>query len=40
MRRAASSLGWLSAAQWQPGLTTATDAAFYLFARGAQDYKP
>ena len=27
-------------AQWQPGLTTATDAAFYLFARGAQDYKP
>src|SRR5438445_106979 len=29
-----------SPAQWQPGLTTATDAAFYLFARGAQDYEP
>jgi hypothetical protein len=28
------------AAQWQPGLTTATDAAFYLYARGAQDYEP
>ena len=26
--------------QWQPGLTTAGDAAFYLYARGAQDYKP
>ena len=29
-----------STVQWQPGLTTATDAAFYLFARGAQDYEP
>jgi hypothetical protein len=28
------------AAQWQPGLTTATDAAFYLYARSAQDYEP
>jgi hypothetical protein len=27
-------------AQWQPGLTTATDAAFHLYARGAQDYEP
>jgi hypothetical protein len=26
--------------QWPPGLTTATDAAFYLYARGAQDYEP
>ena len=29
-----------SASQWQPGLTTATDAAFYLYARGAKDYEP
>ena len=29
-----------SEAQWQPGLTTATDAAFHLYARGAQDYEP
>jgi hypothetical protein len=29
-----------SAAQWQPGLTTATDAAFHLYARGARDYEP
>ena len=28
------------AAQWQPGLTTAADAAFYLYARSAQDYEP
>ncbi len=27
-------------AQWLPGLTTALDAAFYLYARGAQDYAP
>ena len=27
-------------AQWQGGLTIATDAAFYLYARGAQDYEP
>ncbi len=27
-------------ARWVPGLTTATDAAFHLFARGAQDYEP
>ena len=27
-------------AQWQPGLTVATDAAFHLYARGAQDYEP
>jgi hypothetical protein len=26
--------------QWPPGLTTATDAAFHLYARGAQDYVP
>ena len=26
--------------QWQPGLTTATDAAFHLYARGARDYEP
>ena len=28
------------AAQWQPGLTRAIDAAFHLYARGAQDYGP
>jgi hypothetical protein len=28
------------AAQWPSGLTTATDAAFHLYARGAQDYEP
>jgi hypothetical protein len=27
-------------AQWAPGLTTAVDAAFHLFARGARDYEP
>ncbi|MGE5274823.1 MAG: hypothetical protein ACM3QU_13820 [Verrucomicrobiota bacterium] len=27
-------------ARWAPGLTTATDAAFHLYARGAQDYRP
>jgi hypothetical protein len=26
--------------QWPPGLTTATDAAFYLYARSARDYEP
>lgn len=26
--------------RWLPGLTIATDAAFYLYARGAQDYRP
>jgi hypothetical protein len=26
--------------QWPPGLTTATDAAFFLYARGARDYEP
>jgi hypothetical protein len=26
--------------QWPPGLTTATDAAFHLYARGARDYEP
>jgi hypothetical protein len=26
--------------QWLSGLTTATDAAFHLYARGAQDYEP
>jgi hypothetical protein len=29
-----------SASRWWPGLTTAMDAAFYLYARGAQDYRP
>ena len=27
-------------AQWAPGLTIAADAAFHLYARGAQDYSP
>jgi len=27
-------------AQWAPGLTIATDAAFHLFARRAQDFAP
>jgi len=27
-------------ARWAPGLTTAVDAAFHLYARGAQDYQP
>jgi hypothetical protein len=27
-------------AGWAPGLTIATDAAFHLFARRAQDYEP
>ncbi|HEY7604116.1 MAG TPA: hypothetical protein VH760_07625 [Gaiellaceae bacterium] len=27
-------------ARWSPGLTIATDAAFHLFARRAQDYAP
>jgi hypothetical protein len=27
-------------ARWAPGLTIATDAAFHLFARRAQDYAP
>jgi hypothetical protein len=27
-------------AQWPPGLTIAADAAFHLYARGAQDYRP
>jgi hypothetical protein len=27
-------------ARWAPGLTIAVDAAFYLYARGAQDYRP
>jgi hypothetical protein len=27
-------------ARWAPGLTTAVDAAFHLYARGAQDYRP
>jgi hypothetical protein len=27
-------------AQWHPGVTTATDAAFHLYARGARDYEP
>ena len=27
-------------AQWAPGLTTAVDAAFHLYARSAQDYRP
>jgi hypothetical protein len=27
-------------AQWPPGLTVAADAAFHLYARGAQDYEP
>ncbi len=26
--------------RWQAGLTTATDAAFHLYARGARDYEP
>jgi hypothetical protein len=26
--------------RWAPGLSTAVDAAFYLYARGAQDYEP
>ena len=28
------------ALRWPPGVTTATDAAFHLYARGAQDYEP
>jgi hypothetical protein len=28
------------ASRWPPGVTTATDAAFHLFARGARDYEP
>jgi hypothetical protein len=28
------------AEQWPPGSTTATDAAFHLYARGARDYEP
>lgn len=27
-------------ARWAPGVTIVTDAAFHLYARGAQDYKP
>ncbi len=27
-------------ARWAPGLSIATDAAFHLYARGAQDYEP
>lgn len=27
-------------AQWPPGVSLATDAAFYLYARGARDYEP
>jgi hypothetical protein len=27
-------------AQWAPGLTAAVDAAFHLYARGAEDYRP
>jgi hypothetical protein len=27
-------------AQWAPGVTIAVDAAFHLYARGAQDYRP
>jgi hypothetical protein len=26
--------------QWPPGVSLATDAAFYLYARGARDYEP
>ncbi len=26
--------------RWAPGLTTATDAAFHFYARGARDYRP
>lgn len=26
--------------QWPPGVTTATDAAFFLYQRGARDYQP
>jgi hypothetical protein len=29
-----------SPAQWAPGLSTAVGAAFYLYARGAQDFEP
>jgi hypothetical protein len=29
-----------AAAQWPAGMTTAADAAFHLYARGAQDYAP
>ena len=29
-----------AADRWAPGLTVATDAAFHLFARRAQDYAP
>jgi hypothetical protein len=28
------------AERWPAGLTTATDAAFHLYARGARDYRP
>jgi hypothetical protein len=28
------------AARWAPGLSIATDAAFHLYVRGAQDYEP
>jgi hypothetical protein len=27
-------------AQWPPGVSLATDAAFHLYARGARDYEP
>jgi hypothetical protein len=27
-------------ARWPPGVSVATDAAFYLYARGARDYEP
>jgi hypothetical protein len=27
-------------ARWPPGVSLATDAAFYLYARGARDYEP
>jgi hypothetical protein len=26
--------------RWTPGVSVATDAAFYLYARGARDYEP
>jgi hypothetical protein len=29
-----------ASAQWQGGLSIAADAAFHLYARGAQDYEP
>lgn len=31
---------WAPQADWPPGFSTSSDAAFHLFARGARDYQP